>query len=552
MHDHLVLSFFFNARGAPLESSMFGMMRSLIYQFMDQNGELSEECIQYLREKLWHEKEEDWQWQLSELSEFLLLAIHQHFPKKPVIILVDGLDECEWHQGQDMAPFLQTALNLNIDTIKVCLASRPRDYFTEIASGHLQLTLQDLTKEDIKLYIKETLTSVDENTRDMVFRNASGCFLWAAIVVNTVSQAQGAGGNATTTGADVNAKGGVYGSALQAAVCKGSTKVVRLLISEATDINAPGGQHGSALKAALYGGNDGILQLFSWGGACDDGQGNKYVGSLKVAAAISEGNEDLISRLLDRGTDINDHGGFYGNAPGGFYGHALQAATYAGNKAAVTQLWEAGVNIDAEGGYYGSALQAAASQNNLEIVSMLVFWRANLNVQGGEYGNALCAASYDGSPEIVECLLRNGADPDIRSDYYGTALQAAAYKGNLETVKLLTAHGADVNAQGGERSNALCAALVAANHDIAKHIIRHGARADLRDSFNCTASHHAVKLGSFEIIYMLLEQGASPDDFDYAQTSPLDIAIQLGNSFLVQLLFRFTKKMPYQSRHNHY
>ncbi len=57
-------------------------------------------------------------------------------------------------------------------------------------------------------------------------------------------------------GANVNAQGGQYGNALQAASAswKGNAEIVRLLLDKGTDVDAQGGRHGNALH----------LQAASW------------------------------------------------------------------------------------------------------------------------------------------------------------------------------------------------------------------------------------------------------------------------------------------------
>src|SRR5204862_404865 len=53
-------------------------------------------------------------------------------------------------------------------------------------------------------------------------------------------------------GADVNAIGGKYGTALQAAACsRYSNTNVPLLLMEGADVNAMGGKYGTALQAAM-------------------------------------------------------------------------------------------------------------------------------------------------------------------------------------------------------------------------------------------------------------------------------------------------------------
>ena len=49
--------------------------------------------------------------------------------------------------------------------------------------------------------------------------------------------------------ADVNAQGGPYGNALQAASAKGKEEVVRMLLEKEADVNAQGGLYGNAAKS---------------------------------------------------------------------------------------------------------------------------------------------------------------------------------------------------------------------------------------------------------------------------------------------------------------
>ena len=68
-------------------------------------------------------------------------------------------------------------------------------------------------------------------------------------------------------GADINAQGGHFGTALQAAAFAGKESVVRLLLDMGADINAQGGHFGSVLGAAAFGGNEEIVMLLLKKGA---------------------------------------------------------------------------------------------------------------------------------------------------------------------------------------------------------------------------------------------------------------------------------------------
>ncbi|KAM3513179.1 hypothetical protein MY11210_003204 [Beauveria gryllotalpidicola] len=62
-------------------------------------------------------------------------------------------------------------------------------------------------------------------------------------------------------GADVNARGGFYGNALQAASTKGYQEIIQLLLDNGADPNAQGGHYSNALEAAGYHGHHEIIQL---------------------------------------------------------------------------------------------------------------------------------------------------------------------------------------------------------------------------------------------------------------------------------------------------
>jgi hypothetical protein len=129
-------------------------------------------------------------------------------------------------------------------------------------------------------------------------------------------------------GADVNAPGGYFGYALQAASSDGNKAVVRLLLDNGADVNAQGGNYGNALQAASSDGNEAVVRLLLENGADVNAQG----GALQAASC--SGNEAVVLLLLENGADVNAQGGAYGNA--------LRAASWSGNKAVVRLLLDSG------------------------------------------------------------------------------------------------------------------------------------------------------------------------------------------------------------------
>jgi ankyrin repeat protein len=98
-------------------------------------------------------------------------------------------------------------------------------------------------------------------------------------------------------GADVNAQGGGYGNALQAAAYRGNDKMAELLIAQGADVNVQGGRYGNALQAAALRGFDKMAELLIANGADINAQGGRYGTALH--AATLRADVLIISRLLN-------------------------------------------------------------------------------------------------------------------------------------------------------------------------------------------------------------------------------------------------------------
>jgi ankyrin repeat protein len=68
-------------------------------------------------------------------------------------------------------------------------------------------------------------------------------------------------------GADVNAQGGQYGNALQAASLEGYERVALMLIAAGANVNAQGGEYGNALQAASVWDREKVVQTLLAAGA---------------------------------------------------------------------------------------------------------------------------------------------------------------------------------------------------------------------------------------------------------------------------------------------
>ncbi|KAI9656998.1 MAG: hypothetical protein M1829_000355 [Trizodia sp. TS-e1964] len=373
-------------------------------------------------------------------------------------------------------------------------------------------------------------------------------------------------------GADINAQGGEYGNALQAASYRGHEKTVELLLSEGADINAQGSYYGNALQAASYRGHEKTVELLLSKGADINAQGSYYGNALQ--AASYRGHEKTVELLLSKGADINAQGGQFGNAlcaassgghektvelllskgadinaQGGLFGNALQAASYGGHEKTVELLLSKGADINAQGSYYGNALQAASYRGHEKTVELLLSKGADINAQGGEYGNALQAASYGGHEKTVELLLSKGADINAQGGDLGNALQAASYSGHEKTVELLLSKGADINAQGGLFGNALQAASYGGHDKTVELLLSKGADINAQGGEYGNALQAASYGGHEKTVELLLSKGADINAQGGGYGNALQAASFVGHEKIVELLLR--KGADIEARNNY-
>ncbi|RYN60627.1 hypothetical protein AA0117_g13049 [Alternaria alternata] len=110
--------------------------------------------------------------------------------------------------------------------------------------------------------------------------------------------------------------------------------VTRLLLDKDADVNAQGGEYGNALQAASEGGHEQIVKMLLDKGAEVNAQGGDYGNALQAASA--RGHEQVVKTLLNAGAEVNAQGGDYGNA--------LQAASARGHEQVVKTLLNAGAH----------------------------------------------------------------------------------------------------------------------------------------------------------------------------------------------------------------
>ena len=391
-------------------------------------------------------------------------------------------------------------------------------------------------------------------------------------------------------GARIDVICGIYGSPLQALYLhsykggdlfyerldRAETDIFDLLVSQGVDLNARGGLLGTALQAASHLGHfEHVKHMLNLGATIVEQDG--YFGS-PFNAAVSMGRLLVVEQFLQIGTNVN--------AACGPYGTTLQAAACHGRRPASLLLepWQddgpssyfdprnptaylnflvkrditsyrqifelllkLDVDIHAEGGIYGSAMQAAAYSGQIDMLKRLLDSGADVHVKSGFYGSCLqaacCAESrrwwdiftdwsdpddsvifaedktapqeFDFHIAIVELLLNKGVDVDYKGGYFGTALQAAVHSDEPKIVELLLNAGARVTEDGdGFYGGCLAAA------------ISFGKR---------TVNTRGYKMNAAQILEMLLDHITSVD-FPRMVTSAIARAREKSNDEGLEVL----------------
>ena len=145
--DHVIAAYFFNARGNKLEKTPLGMLRSLLYQLLEQDPLLCERFIPMFLDKQ-KKHGEEWEWQVGELKSFLLSEMKK-FQPKPLLLLIDALDECNESEVREVVSFLES-LSVNAvgakTSLNICLSSR--HYPTISMEKRLELIVEEEKEHD--------------------------------------------------------------------------------------------------------------------------------------------------------------------------------------------------------------------------------------------------------------------------------------------------------------------------------------------------------------------------------------------------------------------
>ena len=190
-------NFFFWNAGNTMQKSQEGLFRSLLFEILRQCPDLIQTVCAPKLTAFQPFTEELEFWTREELLQSLGQLKQHSGVKVRFCFFIDGLDE---YDG-DPEHLVEVLESLRCwPDIKLCVSSRPWNEFEDAFSqpSDLRLALEDLTREDIRIYVRDTLEenprfraleAKDGRSQDLVqeiVEKARGVFLWVVLVVKSL------------------------------------------------------------------------------------------------------------------------------------------------------------------------------------------------------------------------------------------------------------------------------------------------------------------------------------------------------------------------------
>lgn len=180
--------------------SQIGLLRVLLYEILHVHHDLVPIVFPPRGNSSRFEDGKDRLWSISELKQAFEMLVTQESILIKICFFVDGLDEYDGNSPGSYTELIEMFKEYSQrPNIKFCLSSRPLQIFVDELSAFPHLRLQDLTENDIRLFVSRMLS---KNRRMRKLQNdnpakaaeliidlvekADGVFLWVDLVVKSL------------------------------------------------------------------------------------------------------------------------------------------------------------------------------------------------------------------------------------------------------------------------------------------------------------------------------------------------------------------------------
>jgi hypothetical protein len=184
--------FFFWNSGTEIQQSHEGLIRTLLYQLLDQMPRLIPFAFPRRVETglMFGFEEQAWTW--DELLNAFRRVVRKATETTKIVFFIDGMDEFHG-KPSEMVEFIK---GLVASKVKICASSRPWIDFEDAFISRPHLRLEDLTYGDITHYITSKLNAQPafrayqqakaSQLIDNACTKASGVFLWVFLVTESL------------------------------------------------------------------------------------------------------------------------------------------------------------------------------------------------------------------------------------------------------------------------------------------------------------------------------------------------------------------------------
>jgi hypothetical protein len=580
--DDLIIAYFFNARGSTLEKSPLGMLRSIVYQLVKKDVTLFDQFLVRLRDKHITSQGRDWEWQQRELKAFITSEI-KCWKLKPLLLLMDALDECNEADMQDVVDFLESLsiiANKSGTTLRICLSRRHHPPLRITKSLELIVENSENHRGDIATYIKAKLANRDAEIEAEIKKKADGIFMWVVLVVRLLNKASLKIGGKKKAMQDALEKiPGELEKVFQILFKQDDEDIAETILMLQWVLFAQRPLTPEALYAAVEAGDTG-----SWSQSSDIDHGSIQQSIEHLSKGLIEirggdtatvqfihlsvydfllRNKRLqtLNQALEPDPVITSHRRLWACC----WSHIRQVSSISTKEAykelhrRYPFLWYAANHIldHAE-----KALdKGTVGQAGIKIKKWLrdgsswfEWWKSylyatsayneNQNVKSSMDARLLYMLSLHGHGSLVKCMLAEdgedaeGAEVNAQGGEFGNALQAASLRGYQQIVELLLKAGAEVNAQGGKYGNALQAASRRGYQQIVELLLKAGAEVNAQGGNFGNALQAASFRGDQQIVELLLKAGAEVNAQGGKFGNALQAASLEGDQQIVELLLK--------------
>lgn len=197
----ITATFYFWHAGTELQRSQEGLLQSLLHGVLSQCPEIMPQVLSKRWELCSRPQYTQSHWTRAELLDAFAQLSNQDTLKKRFCFFIDGLDEYDGDHSEVVDLVQGFARSKDI---KVCLSSRPWNVFTRAfgLGSHPNFHLEDLTQQDIKSYVQDTLggnklfcqlaegkdSARCRELEDSIVCRAQGVFLWVFLVVRSLME----------------------------------------------------------------------------------------------------------------------------------------------------------------------------------------------------------------------------------------------------------------------------------------------------------------------------------------------------------------------------